>query len=142
MSGFLLDTKVIYELIKVRPQARVTSWIESADESLLYLSVLSIGEIRGGIATLPQTKQRVTSEAWLQTSLRARFYGRILAIDEDVADRFGLLIAQAQKNSVILSLIDGLLAATALQYNLTFVSRNADHIAKMGVEVFDPWLET
>lgn len=142
MSGFLLDTKVIYELVKVRPQARVTSWIESTDESLLYLSVLSIGEIRGGVATLTQTKQRVTSEAWLQTSLRSRFHGRILAIDDGVADRFGLLIAQAQKNRVILPLIDGLLAATAFQHNLTFVSRNADHIAKMGVEVFDPWLET
>jgi predicted nucleic acid-binding protein len=142
MSGFLLDTKVICELIKRRPQRQVSSWVETIDESLLYLSVLSIGEIRSGIARLPQAKQRTTLEAWLQTSLRTRFDGRILAIDDDVADRFGLLIAQAQKNKVILPLIDGLLAATALQHNLTFVTRDADHIAKIGIGVFDPWLET
>lgn len=141
MSGFLLDTKVIFELVKARPQPRVTSWIESTNESLLYLSVLSIGEIRGGVATLPQTKQRVTLEAWLQANLRSRFHGRILAIDDDVADRFGLLIAQAQKNRVVLPLVDGLLAATALHHNLTYVTRHADHIATMGIEVFDPWLE-
>lgn len=141
MSGFLLDTKVICELIKVRPQPRVTSWIESTNESLLYLSVLSIGEIRGGVAALPQTKQRVTLEAWLQANLRSRFHGRILAIDDGVADRFGLLIAQAQKNRVVLPLVDGLMAATALHHNLTYVTHNADYITTMGVGVFDPWLE-
>ena len=66
MSGFLLDTKVISELVKPRPEETVTAWIEGTDESLLYLSVLTLGEIRRGIAVLPQSRRRATVEAWLE----------------------------------------------------------------------------
>ena len=65
MSGFLLDTNVISELVKPRPEAPVTAWIEGTDESLLYLSVLTLGEIRRGMAALPQSRRRATLEAWL-----------------------------------------------------------------------------
>ena len=124
MSGFLLDTNCISELVHSRPEPRVLEWIEAADESLLYLSVLTLGEIRKGVAGLPQSKRRTRLETWLELELQARFSGRILPIDAAVADRWGLLAAAAKRAGRSLSAIDGLLAATALHHNLTIVSRN------------------
>lgn len=139
MSGFLLDTNVISELIKPLPEPNVTTWIERIDESLLYLSVLTLGEIRRGIAVLPQSRRRATLEAWLDKELRARFEDRILAIDQEVADRCGLLTAAARSNGIVLPVIDGLMAATALEHNLTLVTRDTGQIPSMGVAVFNPW---
>lgn len=140
MSGFLLDTNIISELLKPRPDANVTTWVDGTDESLLYLSVLTLGEIRRGIASLAQSRRRATLEAWLQKDLRARFEDRILEIDEDVADRWGLLTAAARNSGIVLPVIDGLLAATALAHNLTLVTRDTGQIPSMGVAVFNPWL--
>ncbi|HKG97020.1 MAG TPA: type II toxin-antitoxin system VapC family toxin [Pyrinomonadaceae bacterium] len=139
MSGFLLDTNVISELVKPRPEANVTAWIEGTDESLLHLSVLTFGEIRHGISVLSQSRRRVTLEAWLDKDLHARFEGRVLAIDDEVADRWGLLTAVARKSGIVLPVIDGLLAATALEHNLTLVTRDIGQIPTMGVAVFNPW---
>jgi toxin FitB len=139
VSGFLLDTNVISELVKPRPEAKVTAWIEGTDESLLYLSVLTLGEIRRGIAALPQSRRRATLEAWLDKDLRARFEDRILAVDQEVADRWGLLTAAARGNGIVFPVIDGLLAATALEHNLTLVTRDTGEIPSMGVSVFNPW---
>lgn len=139
MSGFLLDTNIISELVKPRPDANVTAWIEDTDESLLYLSVLTFGEIRRGIATLPQSRRRASLEAWLDKDLRTRFEGRILNIDLEAVDRWGLLTAAARKTGIVLPVIDGLLAATALKHNLTLVTRDTGQIPTMGVAVFNPW---
>jgi toxin FitB len=139
VSGFLLDTNIISELVKPKPEANVTEWVENTDESLLYLSVLTLGEIRRGIAALPQSRRRATLEAWLDKDLRARFGGRILVIDQEVADRWGLLTAGARNSGIILPVIDGLLAATALEHNLTLVTRDTGQIPSMGVAVFNPW---
>ena len=139
MSGFLLDTNVISELVKPQPEANVTTWIESTDESLLYLSVLTLGEIRRGIAVLPQSRRRAALEAWLDNDLRARFENRILAVDHEVADRWGLLTAVARNGGMVLPVIDGLLAATALEHNLTLVTRDIGQIPSTGVAVFNPW---
>ena len=139
MSGFLLDTNIISELVKPRPEANVTAWIEDTDESLLYLSVLTLGEIRRRIATLPQSRRRATLETWLNKDLSARFEGRILIIDSEVADRWGLLTAAARNSGTVLPVIDGLLAATALEHNLTLVTRDTGQIPTMGVAVFNPW---
>lgn len=139
MSGFLLDTNIISELVKPRPEPSVTAWIEGTDESLLYLSVLTLGEIRRGIAALPQSRRRAALEAWLDKDLRARFESRILVIDHEVADRWGLLSAAARNSGIALPVIDGLLAATALEHNLTLVTRDTGQIPTMGVAVFNPW---
>ena len=139
MSGFLLDTNIISELVKPKPEANVTEWVENTDESLLYLSVLTLGEIRRGIAALPQSRRRVNLESWLDKDLRARFEGRILVIDQEVADRWGLLTAAARNSGIVLPVIDGLLAATALEHNLTLVTRDTGQIPSMGVAVFNPW---
>ena len=139
MSGFLLDTNIISELVKPKPEANVTEWVENTDESLLYLSVLTLGEIRRGIASLPQSRRRATLGAWLDKDLRARFERRILVIDQEVADRWGLLTAAARNSGIVLPVIDGLLAATALEHNLTLVTRDTGQIPSMGVAVFNPW---
>jgi len=139
MSGYLLDTNCISELVRIKPEPRVVAWMQAAEETLLYLSVLTLGEIRKGLAGLPQGKRRTSLEAWLEIELRARFAGRILPIDVSVADRWGLLAASAKREGRTLSAIDGLLAATALHHNLTVVSRDVSDFADKRVQVLNPW---
>jgi predicted nucleic acid-binding protein len=110
-----------------------------AEESLLYLSVLTLGEIRKGAAALPQSRRRTYLESWLESDLQVRFSGRILAIDNAVADRWGWLTAEAERKGKPLSAIDGLLAATALHHNLTIVSRNISDFTSTQVPVLNPW---
>ena len=139
MTGFLLDTNCISEVVRLKPDPRVMAWIEAVEESLLYLSVLTMGEIRKGLAALPQGKRRSRLETWLEVELQARFSGRILSIDAAVADRWGLLAASAKTKGNPLSTIDGLLAATAIHHNLTIVSRNVGDFRNTQVPVVNPW---
>jgi toxin FitB len=139
MSGYLLDTNCISEMVRPHPDPKVMEWIEAADENLLYLSVLTLGEIRKGIAALVQSTRRTRLEVWLEMELQTRFSGRILSIDVAVADRWGVLSAQAKRSGKALSAIDGLLAATVLHHNLTLVSRNANDFAATGATILNPW---
>jgi predicted nucleic acid-binding protein len=139
VSGFLLDTNVILELVRRKPDPRVTAWVESADENLMYLSVLTLGEIRKGVASLKDAARRVDLEAWLDGDLVVRFEGRILPVDRAIANRWGRITAQVGPR-VALPVIDGLLAATAIHHNLTLVTRNTKDVAATGVPVFNPWL--
>src|SRR5258708_16004358 len=139
MSGFLVDTNCISEVISPQPDQRVVDWLEAANEQVLYLSVLTLGEIRRGVALLAQSKRRTRLEAWLEVELQARFSGRILPIDAVVADRWGLLAAEAKRKGKPLAIIDGLLAATALEHNLTVVSRNTSDFANTHVAILNPW---
>jgi predicted nucleic acid-binding protein len=140
VRGFLLDTNVISELVKPRPEPTVTKWIDATEENLLCLSVLTIGEIRKGIAALPDASSRRASlETWLDHELTLRFAGRILAIDQAIADRWGAMTARALAAKSPLPVIDGLLAATALQHNLTLVTRNTRDVEITGASVFNPW---
>jgi predicted nucleic acid-binding protein len=141
MSGFLLDTNCISEVVRSKPEPRVLEWMQAADEGLLYLSVLTLGEIRKGLAWLPQSKRRTHLESWLEVELQARFSGRILPIDAAVADRWGVLASAAKRRGRSLSAIDGLLAATALQHNLTIVSRNVSDFANTEAPILNPWEE-
>jgi toxin FitB len=100
MTGFLLDKNCISEVLRLKPDPRVMAWIEAVEGSLLYLSVLTMGDIRKGLAALPQGKRRSRLEAWLEVELQARFSGRILSIDAAVADRSGLLAGSAKTNVV------------------------------------------
>jgi predicted nucleic acid-binding protein len=139
MIGFLLDTNVISELVTRSPEPNVSRWVEDTDETLLHLSVLTLGEIRKGIGGLPQAKRRAELEIWLNKGLRSRFAGRILPIDAAVADRWGRVAAQARSKNIQLPVIDGLLAATALEHDLTFVTRDTADVAGTGVLVLNPW---
>ena len=140
MSGFLLDTNCISELVRTKPEPRVLAWMEAADEGVLYLSVLSLGEIRKGVAGLTQSRRRTQLETWLELDLQSRFAGRVLPIDAQVADRWGVLSAEAKRKGRALSAIDGLLAATALHHNLTIVSCNVSDFASTQVPVLNPWV--
>jgi toxin FitB len=139
VSGFLLDTNYVSELVRIAPDLRAVQWIETADERLLYLSVLTLGEIRKGLAGMPQGRRRTRLEDWLETDLQARFSGRILPIDWPVADCWGLITAQAKSEGFSLPIVDGLLAATAVHYNLTVVSRNTSDFRRAHVPVINPW---
>ncbi len=139
MSGYLLDTNCISEMVRLKPDPQVMRWMEAMDEGLVYLSVLTLGEIRKGLAGLAQGRRRAQLETWLEVELPTRFRERVLPIDAAVADRWGLLSAQAKNRGAPLPIIDGLLAATALHYNLTVVSRNTNDFRHAQVEVLNPW---
>jgi len=139
MSGFLLDTNCISELVSVKPDPRVLVWMESDNETLLYLSVLTLGEIRKGAASLPQGKRRTRLEAWLEIDLQTRFAGRIVPIDTAIADRWGLMAAEAKRKGKALPVIDGLIAASSIHRNLTVVSRDAKAFREAQVQVLNPW---
>jgi toxin FitB len=139
VSGFLLDTNCISEVVRPLPEPRVTEWMDATDERLLFLSVLTLGEIRRGVAALPQGRRRAQLEAWLELTLPTRFANRVLAVDAPVADRWGLLAADAKRRGRPLATVDALLAATALHHNLTLVSRNVADFAGTLVPVLNPW---
>ena len=139
MSGFLLDTNCISELVRRKPEPRVLEWMEAADEAMLYLSVLTLGEIRRGAALRPQDKRRRQLDTWLEVELSARFAGRVLPVDAAVSDRWGWLTAAAERRGKKLPVIDALLAATALHYNLTVISRNTIDFVNAQVRVLNPW---
>ena len=140
MNGFLLDTNVISELIQPRPDANVVRWIEETDESILFLSVLTLGEVRNGIERLDPGRRRGKLESWLRVELRNRFQDRILPIDDRIAERWGALSAAASAKGKPVPVIDGLLAATALHHDFMLVTRNTTDVAGTGVAVLNPWL--
>jgi predicted nucleic acid-binding protein len=135
-----LDTNVVSELIRPDPDGNVRRWVEETDESILFLSVLTLGEIRRGIERLSSGRRRGRLESWLQVDLPSRFLDRILPIDEAVADRWGRISALADVQGKPAPVIDGLLAATALHHNLTLVTRNGADVAGTGVPTLNPWL--
>jgi toxin FitB len=141
VSAFLLDTNVISELIKPKPEPKVTTWIDGTDEELLFLSVLTLGEIRKGVVLLPRSARRNSLEAWLSKELPIRFSNRILSVDQEVADRWGNLSGLTSARGVHVGVIDGLLAATAIQHNLTMVTRDTRDVAATGVALFNPWTD-
>jgi predicted nucleic acid-binding protein len=138
--GFLLDTNVVSELMKPRPNRRVAQWVDASSEDLMHLSVITIGEVRKGIDLLDDADpRRATLQGWLDRDVRVRFAGRLLAFDDAVAERWGQLEALAKKRRLTLPTVDALLAATALHHGLTFATRNTADIAPTGVPLFNPW---
>ncbi len=138
MNGYLLDTNCISELVRIRPEPRVQEWITSVDERALFLSVLTLVEIRKGVAGLAQDKRKLQLENWL-LQLKFRFAERVLPIDEEITDHWGQLTATAKSQGKVLSVIDGLLAATALHHNLVIATRNVNDFAATPVLVHNPW---
>src|SRR5690348_13298477 len=140
MSGFLLDTNVLSEFNRRDdPNPNVKQWLETTAPDALYVSVLTLAEIRFGIELLSASRRRTHLEEWLDRDLPAWFGSRILAVNRPIADRWGVLRAQAQRKGRPLSVIDGLLAATAVQHNLTMASRNVSDFAALGLALVNPW---
>jgi len=134
--SYLIDTNVLSELRNRRADAKVVAWMQPRPRQSLYLSVLSLGEIRKGIEGVADPVFRQTLTDWLQVQLPNYFVGRLLGIDQPVADRWGRVQASAGRT---LPVIDGLLAATALQHDLTLVTRNVTDFAGLGVPLVNPW---
>jgi predicted nucleic acid-binding protein len=138
MTGFLLDTNVVSEAVSVRPSARVEAWMKSVPETSLYLSVLTIGELRKGIDSLPTSRRREKLESWVGV-IKLRFDGRILELDLPASEKWGSMVAAGFRLGRPLPIMDGLIAATALEHGLTLVTRNVRDFARLGVDVFNPW---
>ena len=134
--SYLIDTNVLSEIRRKSPDANVLQWINSRPATSLFLSVLTLGELRKGIDSLADAKRRLKLLDWLETELPLFFAGRILSIDEGVADRWGQLMASAGRP---IPAIDSLLGATAAHHGLTMVTRNSKDFKNLGLEVLNPW---
>lgn len=134
--SYLIDTNVLSELRRKLPHPGVSVWFAQRPASSLYMSVLTLGELRKGIDGLNDEDRKLALSDWLHTELSMFFLGRVLSIDEQVADRWGQLVAAAGRP---LPAIDSLLAATALVHGLTVVTRNAKDFEGLGLAVINPW---
>jgi predicted nucleic acid-binding protein len=140
MNGFLLDTNIPSELTRPIPEPRVEAWLEAADDERLYLSVVSLGELVEGVSLLTPGRKRNELERWMETTLHPWFGTRILAFDKAIARRWGILSAQSERKGRKLKVADAMIAATALVFDLTVVTRNVKDFAGQGVTVFNPWV--
>ncbi len=142
MTGFLLDTNIPSELIRPRPEQRVTTWLQATYDEQLYVSVITLGEICKGFTVVSDEKRRSQLQQWLENELHPWFADRILPVDEAVAERWGVLDGERQLKGMPLNTADGLIAATALEHDLTLVTRNVKDFAALGVAIFNPWQVT
>ena len=136
--SYLLDTCVVSELSRPRPDPGVVAWMSEADAAALHLSAITIGEIRRGALRLPAGKRRTTLSDWSERLMRS-FAGRVLPIDESVALRWAQIAARAEQSGRSGSFADGLIAATALNRGLTLVTRNVTDFEPFGVSLLNPW---
>ena len=133
--SYLVDTNVLSELRRKQPQPEVVTWFAQRPRQTLYISVLTLGEIRKGIERLDAVRQQPLLD-WLEVELPNYFLGRLLAVDAQTADRWGRLLGSVGRP---LPAVDSLLAATALQHDLTLVTRNTADFAGTGVRLINPW---
>lgn len=138
VSGWLLDTCVISETGKPRPNPQVEAWLRAQSEHRVWTSVMVLGELQAGIALLEESARRRSLVAWLARQ-RAAFGERCLGIDEPTARAWGELHAARQRSGRPLPVADGLIAATALVRGLAVATRNGDDFADTGVQITDPW---
>jgi toxin FitB len=137
--NYLLDTNVISELVAKKPNRRVLEWIDTLDANHVFLSVITIGELRKGIEKLPSSTRKDVLADWLTTDLVLRFSGRILPLDIDVMLTWGQLIGQLERIGRPLPAIDSLIAALALHHGYTLATRNEADFKDTGVAVINPW---
>ena len=136
---YLLDTCVISELVARQPDHGVVRWVDSIDEEGLFLSAITIGEIKKGVERLPDSGRRSALAEWLEDDLLIRFKDRILPIDTQVMLVWGELTADLEKQGRRMPAMDSLIAAIALQGRLDLVTRNEGDFAYSSVVVINPW---
>ena len=139
MKKYLLDTCVISELTKTKPKRSVVTWINENEEVNFYLSSLTFGELYKSAAKLPDSKKRKKLFHWIEQDLKERFAGKILDIDLNVARIWGEIQGRSETTGNPMPAIDGLIAATALAYNLTVATRNISDMQQSGASLFNPW---
>ncbi len=136
---YLLDTNVVSEWTKPRPNPGVADWLAQVDEDEVFLSVVTFAELRHGIERLPASRRRRHLDAWLRSELPHRFEGRIALVDGAIADEWGRLVARHEARGRPIQAMDGLMAATAQVHGLTLVTRNATDFELSVKSVLNPW---
>lgn len=133
---YLIDTNVLSELRRKTPAPEVMRWFAQRPAASLYLSVLTLGEIRKGVESLTDATRKAALHQWLSADLPSYFAERILPIDARVCDRWGRILAAAGRP---VPAIDSLLAATAIEHNLILITRNVKDFISLPVATIDPW---
>ena len=141
MSGWLLDTNVISELRRPRPNARVRSFVAGQRLEDLFVSSVTFAEIRYGIETVDDPIRRAELNDWLLHRVRPMFDQRVLEVSEDVMLKWRLLVEDGRKVGRTFSQPDLMIAATALQHGLTVVTRDTGDCKLARVPLLNPWLD-
>lgn len=139
MKGWLLDTNVLSELRRPRPNRKVTAFIAQQPLEALFVSTVVLAEIRFGIELVQDIHKRADLTDWLGLQLRPMFEGRILPVSEDIMFKWRLLVEEGRKAGHTFSQPDLIIAATAIQHGLTIASRDIAGYAKTGAALLDPW---
>jgi predicted nucleic acid-binding protein len=141
VTGWLLDTNIVSEIRRPRPEAKVVAAIEAQPLEQLYVSVVTLAEIRFGIEQLEDFKRRTELNNWLSNKVRPMFDQRILPITEDIMVKWRLLVEDGRKAGYTFSQPDLIIGATAIHYGLTVMSRDTTDYIRAGVPVFNPWTD-
>lgn len=141
MSGWLLDTNILSELRRRRPEPKVLEFIAGQPLELLYISVVTLAEIRFGIEQLPELPRRSELNDWLAHKVRPLFEQRVLPITEDVMLKWRLLVEEGRKTGHTFSQPDLIIAATGLHHGLSVVSRDTAEYLMARAPVFNPWTD-
>ena len=136
---YLIDTCIIYEIAKQKPNRDVVLWLTENDENNFYLSVLTFGELYKGISKLPDSKRKQQLYNWVENDLKNRFKNRIIDIDFIVSEIWGGIEGQSESKGIKLPAIDALIASTAIAYDLTVVTRNTSDMERTGAKLLNPW---
>ena len=137
--NYILDTNVISELVAAQPNPKVIRWINEVDPDKIFLSVITIGELKKGISKLPESKRKELLNGWLHEELLTRFQDHIIPIDTDTMLGWGSLNARLEAAGWPIPAMDALLAATTQQHHCTLVTRNAVHFENTGILLKNPW---
>jgi predicted nucleic acid-binding protein len=137
--SFLLDTNVVSEWVKPRPEPNVVAWLAAVDEEQVFMSVISFAELRRGVELLPSGQRRDRLANWIADDLTARFDGRIIEVDRHVADAWGRVMSRAQRAGRALGAMDAFFAATAEAHDLTLVTRNVQDFEILSLPLHSPW---
>ena len=141
MTGWLLDTNILSELRRPRPERKVLAFVASQPLDLLYISTVTLAEIRFGIELVPDAGRRSELTDWLANKVRPMFERRALAVSEDVMFKWRLMVEEGRKSGHTFSQPDLIIAATGQHHGLTVVSRDTAEYAKARVPVFNPWVD-
>jgi len=139
VTGWLLDTNVLSELRRPKPDAKVVRFISGQPLDLLYVSVVTFAEIRFGIERVKDVSRRMELNDWLDQRLRPMFEDRVLEIDEEIMLKWRLLVEEGRKSGHTFSQPDLIIAATALHHGLTIVSRDTSEYELAKAAVLNPW---
>jgi len=139
--NFLLDTNVVSEWTKPHPNSGVVSWLAEADEDRVFISVVTLAELRYGVERMATGNRRRRLEEWLGGELPLRFEGRVLSVDKAVADAWGHVVARRNAAGRPIGAMDAFIAATVKVHGLTLVTRNASDFELTVKAIVNPWTD-